>query len=70
MQGLDKYNYIDEENGVLTIDEIKRNVKEVLSKYDVNFSYLFGSYAKNKATGRSNIDLLIVTTLTGLNFLA
>ena len=65
---LEKYNFIDEENGVLTIDEIKVRVQEVLSKYDVNFCYLFGSYAKNKANGKSDIDLLIDTEVTGLDF--
>ena len=30
--------------------------------------YLFGSYAKGYATETSDVDLLIDTTITGLNF--
>ena len=48
--------------------EIKVIVAEVLKSYDVNFCYLFGSYAKNKATDTSDVDLLIDSPITGLNF--
>ncbi|MBS6441740.1 MAG: nucleotidyltransferase domain-containing protein, partial [Coprobacillus sp.] len=30
--------------------------------------YLFGSYAKNKATEHSDVDLLISTSITGLKY--
>ena len=63
-----KYSVIDEEHGLLTLKEIKEKVKHVLDKYEVNFCYLFGSYAKNNATGKSDIDLLIDTNITGLDF--
>ena len=33
-----------------------------------NYCYLFGSYAKGKATPVSDVDLLISTGLTGLKF--
>ena len=65
---IEEYNKIDEEHGVLKIEEIKNNVKKVLDNYAVNFCYLFGSYAKNKATGKSDVDLLIDTNVTGLDF--
>ena len=65
---IEEYNKIDEEHGVLKIEEIKNNVKKVLDNYTVNFCYLFGSYAKNKATGKSDVDLLIDTNVTGLDF--
>jgi predicted nucleotidyltransferase len=63
-----KYNVIDEENGILSIDDIKSITANVLNKYNVNFCYLFGSYAKNKATETSDIDLLIDIDITGLDF--
>lgn len=53
---------------VLKFDTIKKGVQEVLDKYDVATCYLFGSYAKGKATGSSDIDLMIVTDVDGLEF--
>lgn len=62
------YGYIDEENGVLTLEEIKKVCVSILSKYPVEYCYLFGSYAKGKAKPSSDVDLLIYTTLSGLKF--
>lgn len=62
------YNAIDEEHGILTLYEIKVIASEVLKQYDVNFCYLFGSYAKGKANDTSDVDLLIDTPITGLDF--
>lgn len=62
------YGYIDEENGVLTIEEIKNICTKILSKYSVDYCYLFGSYAKGKAIPSSDVDLLIGTTISGLKF--
>ncbi len=62
------YGYVDEENGVLTLEEIKRTCVNILSRYPVEYCYLFGSYAKGKATPSSDVDLLIYTTLSGLKF--
>lgn len=63
-----KVNFIDEEHGVLTIEDIKRKCGKVLSKYEVAFCYLFGSYAKGKETPISDVDLLISTDVKGLKF--
>ncbi|MBQ7934361.1 MAG: helix-turn-helix domain-containing protein [Lachnospiraceae bacterium] len=68
MELLNKVNFIDEEHGLLTIEDIQKKCTKVLSHYDVNFCYLFGSYAKGKETPISDIDLLISTTVTGLKF--
>lgn len=65
---LSSYNILDEEHGLLTIEDIKERVKEVMDKYNVNFCYLFGSYAKKKATPKSDVDLLIDAEITGLDF--
>ncbi len=65
---LSKYNYIDEENGILSIDSIRTIISNILKNYDVSYCYLFGSYAKNKANEKSDVDLLIETTVTGLKF--
>lgn len=62
------YGYIDEDTGVLTLDEIKRGCTSVLSKYSVEYCYLFGSYAKGKALPSSDVDLLVCTSVSGLKF--
>ena len=65
---LDELNKLDEEHGILSIDDIKRITNDIFSKYNINFCYLFGSYAKKNATPSSDIDLLIDTDITGLDF--
>lgn len=76
--GTIKYNYmisklednclIDEEHGVLTNEEIKNAVSKVFKEYDIEYCYLFGSYAKNKANEKSDIDLLVSTNVKGIKF--
>ena len=68
LQELQKINLVDEEHGVLTIEQITKICKEILDAYQVEYCYLFGSYAKGKATERSDIDLLVSTETTGLRF--
>ena len=65
---LEKYNDLDEEHGILTIDDIKNACKTVFDEYSVKYCILFGSYAKGKATETSDVDLLISTDVTGLRF--
>ena len=65
---LREINLIDEEHGILKLDDIKREINNILSKYKINFCYLFGSYAKNNSTPLSDIDLLIDSDITGLDF--
>ena len=68
VEQLSKINYIDEENGILELKDIIRKCSKVFDKYEVNFCYLFGSYAKGKATETSDVDLLISTNVKGLKF--
>lgn len=65
---LNKLLIIDEKNGILTVEDIKQKVSEILSKYNVNFCYLFGSYAKGKAIPTSDVDLIIDSDITGLDY--
>ena len=53
LQELQKINAVDEEHGVLTIEQITKICKEIFDAYQVQYCYLFGSYAKGKATERS-----------------
>ncbi|MGS0972186.1 MAG: nucleotidyltransferase domain-containing protein [Candidatus Izemoplasmataceae bacterium] len=65
---LEEYGRIDETHGILTLEKIKKFTSSVLSKYPVDYAYLFGSYAKEKATESSDIDLLVSTSITGMKF--
>ena len=68
MHEIERINPLDEENGVLSVKDIKSVCEKVLTEYPVDFCYLFGSYAKGKAVGKSDVDLLISTEITGLKF--
>ena len=68
MQKLQEYGYIDETHGLLTVDQIKEICAEIFKGYAVDYCYLFGSYAKDKATDTSDIDLLVSTSTTGMRF--
>lgn len=68
MQKLEQYGFVDEEHGILTVQKIKDLCAEVFSDYDIEYCYLFGSYAKGKATEVSDVDLLIATSVSGMKF--
>ena len=68
MQKLDKYGFVDENHGILTVQKIKDVCSDVLSSYDVECCYLFGSYAKGVAKEDSDVDLLISTSISGIGF--
>lgn len=68
MQKLEEHGFIDENHGILTIEQIKDICKNIFSDFDIEYCYLFGSYAKGKATEESDIDLLISTSVTGMAF--
>ena len=47
---------------------IRQVCADIFTAYPVDFCYLFGSYAKGLANEESDIDLLISTEVTGLQF--
>ncbi len=65
---LDDLVRVDEENGLLTIEDIKEGCQRVLSKYDVKCAYLYGSYAKGHQKENSDVDLFIISEETGLRY--
>ena len=65
---LNQYGLIDENHGLLDIERIKDICLQVFANYKINYCYLFGSYAKGKATEESDVDLLISTEVTGMQF--
>ena len=68
VESFEKILFIDEQNGLLTIDVIKEKCSEVFKDYNVTSCYLFGSYAKGNAKDNSDVDLLISTELKGLKY--
>ncbi|MBO4580367.1 MAG: nucleotidyltransferase domain-containing protein [Clostridiales bacterium] len=63
-----KLNAVDEEHGILSIEQIRKICSRIFDEYKIDFCYLFGSYAKGNPKGNSDIDLLISTEITGLRF--
>lgn len=59
---------ITETKGILTIDDIKEKANKIFKEYEIEYCYLFGSYAKGKQKENSDIDLLISTNIDGLKF--
>ena len=53
---------------VYTIEEIQKMLAELLKDKPVYKVILFGSYAKGKATEKSDIDLLICVDIKGIKF--
>ena len=63
----EKYE-ITEDKGILTLEYIRNTLIPLLESKGISFCYLFGSYAKGKAKPSSDVDLLIDTEITGLDF--
>lgn len=62
---------ITETKGLLTIDQIKAIVSQVIEKdYQgrVHSCFLFGSYAKGYATEKSDVDLAVYTDVDGFRY--
>ena len=68
VEQLSKINQIDEETEILELEDIVKKCSKVFEKYEVSFCYLFGSYAKGKATPVSDVDLLISANVKGIKF--
>lgn len=62
---------ITETKGLLTVEQIKQSLTKLFNeqyKDQIEFCYLFGSYAKGYAKETSDVDLCVSTKLTGLMF--
>lgn len=68
MQKLEKYGFVDETHGILTVSQIKEVCASIFTDFDIEYCYLFGSYAKGKAAENSDVDLLISTSISGIKF--
>ena len=50
------------------IEELKNKLYTVFKRYNVKKAILFGSFAKNTKTSKSDIDILVDSGLKGLSF--
>ena len=72
VEALNEKFEVTETKGLLTLEEIKNKVRKLFDeKYSgqINFCFLFGSYAKGYATEKSDIDICVSTSLTGFKFI-
>ena len=67
---LDEAGIFDNSNFICSVKYIKKVCKEVFSTMypEVKAAYLFGSYARGEATGKSDIDILVVCPPMGMKF--
>lgn len=68
IEKLSEYGFVDETHGILSVEEIKRKCTSVFENYEIEYCYLFGSYAKGIATESSDVDLLISSTISGIQY--
>lgn len=65
---LQEYEPVDEEHGILSLDDIKKICAPVFEQYGISYGYVFGSYAKGTAKETSDVDILVSDEVTGLKF--
>ena len=53
---------------MLSTDMIKEACDQIFPAFSVEYSYLFGSYAKGTANEKSDVDLLVSVKIGGLRF--
>ena len=53
---------------IYTKEQIKQNLVPVFDSYHVKKAMLFGSYAKDSANEKSDVDLYVDSNLKGLRF--
>ena len=59
---------VDEEHGILSVSKIKERLIPILESHDIKLCYLFGSYSRGEAKESSDVDLLVDTDITGIEF--
>ncbi len=71
INAIDECFEINDDKGILSIEQIKKSIQKLFDseyKDNIEFCYLFGSYAKGYANDKSDVDLCVSTSLSGLDF--
>ena len=56
---------IDKTHGILSLNEIGHKVRLVCDRHpEIECVYLFGSYARGDATGKSDIDIFLIDAVS------
>ena len=55
-------------DAIYSVNELQNTLRPVFEQFGVRSAVLFGSYAKGKASTRSDVDLLVDSGLRGLAF--
>jgi hypothetical protein len=65
---IEDQDIISETKGILSFLKIKRIVSAIATQHLIKKVVLFGSYAKGQANPKSDLDLYMVSNLTGLAY--
>jgi predicted nucleotidyltransferase len=65
---VEHHDKISETKGILSFLKIKRIVTGIASQHPIKKVILFGSYAKGQANPKSDLDLYMVSNLSGLAY--
>ena len=65
---VEHHDKISETKGILSFLKIKRIVAAIASQQPIKKIVLFGSYAKGQANPKSDLDLYMVSNLSGLAY--
>ena len=69
LKKLDEMGILDGSNYIVGVRYIKLVCREMFKRYpQIKCAYLYGSYARGEATGKSDIDILLVSHDMGMEF--
>lgn len=70
LEKLNEMGVVDGSNYIVSINAIKMACRRLFKEQypEVKCAYLFGSYARGEATGKSDIDILVVCPPLGMKF--
>lgn len=66
---LNEYKPYSQDKGIYTIKQIEELSKPIFDNYNISYAFLFGSYAKNMANEKSDIDILVGCETKGFKFI-